>query len=106
VVLVRILREGSDLGGIPVRNFVHEIDTKRHPTQPPGWRWAVHLGDNPEDIGTCLQAGWSQHQSAACWDGDQVAAAVVNAFRLVGNPVVWNGPTVLEYDPTPAEKAA
>lgn len=104
--MVKVLRAGADPGGVPVRNFVHPIDTAKHPTQPPGCRWAVHLGDDPADIGSCLQAGWSSHESAACWDGDQVAAAVVNAFRLLGVAVVWAGPSVLEYDPTPADKAA
>jgi hypothetical protein len=85
---------------------VHPIDLVKHPTWGLGFRWCVSLGDDPLDEAAMLQAGVAESEAAACRDGDMYAAAVVNAFRLVGVPVVWEGPTTLVSDPLPADKVA
>lgn len=82
---------------------VHAIDMVTHPTQPHGWRWAVHIGANWRDMSTCLNAGWQATQ------GD--AAVIGEAAAIVGSKVAmcctgqdWRNPTiVLNYDPTPDE---
>ena len=82
---------------------VHAIDMASHPTQPPGWRWAVHIGANWRDMSTCLNAGWQASQPDATVIGE--AAAIVGskvAMCCIGQD--WRNPTiVLNYDPTPPE---
>jgi hypothetical protein len=79
---------------------VHEINTAEHPDQPPGWRWAVHVGTQWGDMKTCLNAGWEQSRQTAGMAGE--AAAVVGAGIAVlcgERPEVrtWQ----LSYDPQP-----
>ena len=105
MVLVKLLRSVADPGGVPVRNFVHPIDKAKHPLWAGHYRWCVSIGDDPTNVELMLQAGVSNTAAAACKDGDMYAAAVVNAFRVVGVAVEWNGPTLLEIDPTPQEAA-
>lgn len=92
--------------------FVHRVDTDAHPTVPPGWRWAVHLGGNPFDLTRCLQAGWTPDngpdgrcvygQAGAEMDGAQAGMAAVNAvWQVTGVKPTWHT-TLLEYDPIAA----
>lgn len=101
---VKILMPRHDLGGVPVRNFVHLIDNTAHPTWPVGWRWSVSIGDDPRAVPLMLQAGVAATEAQACKAGDDVAAAVVNALDVLGIAVDWPGPTVLDFDPTPPER--
>lgn len=85
----------------PLNVFVHPIDTIKHPDQPPGWRWAIHVGENPSDMSTCLQAGWAHDSGEALLFGHQTAAAVENALKVTGVGVVPYDPQPLLTDPTP-----
>jgi hypothetical protein len=82
--------------------FVHQIDAEAHPSTPQGWRWAVHLGANPRDMRTCLNAGWCPAQQVAAIEGEAVGVAVTKALRFAGHPCDYTTRT-LEYDPTPPE---
>lgn len=84
--------------------FFHEIDTRKHPDHPPGWRWAVHAGEDPTAVETCLQAGWAHDRNEAMFFGHQTAAAVVNGFKFIGIPVAPFDPIPLTSDPTPSRK--
>lgn len=92
--------------------FVHEVDTEAHPTVPPGWRWAVHLGGNPHDLTRCVQAGWVPNdgpdarltygQVGAEMDGSSAGMAAVNAvWAVTGVKPTWRT-TVLDRDPIEA----
>lgn len=85
----------------PLNVFFHPIDTVKHPDNPPGWRWAVHVGDNPADMSTCLQAGWACDRNEAMFFGHQTAAAVQNALSVTGVDVLPYDPIPLLTDPTP-----
>lgn len=84
--------------------FVHQVDTTVHPTIPPGWRWAVHLGGNPHDLRACLNAGWCPNDREAGMEGEAVGVAVVKALRLCGLAVSYAAVQLLERDPIPAGK--
>jgi hypothetical protein len=61
---------------------VHEINTDSHPTIPPGWRWAVHVGDVWSDVGSCLNAGWEPSRQSAEMSGEAAAVCAVKVARL------------------------
>ncbi len=85
--------------------FVHPIDTDVHPTVPPGWRWAVHLGGNPKDATACLNAGWCPTRSEASVEGEMVGVTVAKAVgRVAGQPIYQLVP--LADDPIPHTEAA
>lgn len=82
--------------------FVHPIDTLRHPTSPPGWRWAVHAGGGPPgDLRRCTNAGWCPDEKAALGEGEQNAATAVQAVRVFGVPAALRV-LRLQSDPIPA----
>jgi hypothetical protein len=86
-----------------VQVYVHPIDTARHPSIPPGWRWAVHVGGRPPaDLRCCVNAGWEPDRSNALLAGEQVGVAVTKAFAMCGLHPAY---TVHElgHDPTPAD---
>lgn len=82
--------------------YVHPIDTARHPTVPPGWRWAVHAGGGPPtDMRRCANAGWCPDERLALAEGEQCAAAAVQTLRVFGIPAGLR--TVrMQSDPIPA----
>jgi hypothetical protein len=86
-----------------LRLVVHEVDTAVHTTVPPGWRWAVMVGDGPhDDMSRCANAGWQPNLSGAELEGEMVAVAAVKALRMSGLDVRYEM-TRLDYDPIPAE---
>jgi hypothetical protein len=84
--------------------IVHPINTDRHPSNAPGWRWAVMVGDGPySEISRCANAGRAETQDQAMWSGDTCAATAVRAVRILGLPVGYAGVITLLDDPIPAE---
>ena len=63
---------------------VHEVNTLAHPSIPPGWRWAVHTGDNWSDVSTCLNAGWEPSQNQALLSGEAAAVVGAKIARILG----------------------
>jgi hypothetical protein len=82
--------------------FVHEIDTGAHASVPSGWRWAVHLGSNPSDMRSCLNAGWCPSAGEAGMEGEMVGVAVAKALRLAGVNAQYAAVCRLDSDPCPA----
>lgn len=82
---------------------VHAVDVATHPIQGPGFRWAVHMGNNWRDPSSILNAGQCLSRQDAEIIGE--LAAVVGAkvaFALTGEH--WYQHAVfLDYDPTPPE---
>lgn len=82
---------------------VHEVDTVAHPTVPPGWRWAVMVGDRPPgDLAACANAGWEPDDRSAAVAGETVGAAAAKALRMCGVPADYRGVLLLDHDPIPA----
>ena len=80
--------------------LAHPIDTVTHPSYPPGWRWAVHIGSDFADIGSCLNAGWEPSESQARLAAEQAAVCahkVAALFTLASFETV-----TLSHDPVPA----
>jgi hypothetical protein len=85
---------------VQVTVFVHPIDTEAHTTLP-GWRWAVHLGGNPYELDSCMNAGWTPTENEARMDGETVGVAVLKALRVCGVPARYAGVQRLDRDPIP-----
>lgn len=80
---------------------VHPVDTFAHPSVPPGWRYAVHLGSQWSDLGTCLNAGWAPDKGTAAILGEGAAVVGVRVAQVCGDQA--HARTFeLEYDPIPA----
>lgn len=77
---------------------VHPINTLAHPTVPPGFRWAVHVGESWSDLSTCLQAGWEPDQAGAALAGENAAVVGVKVANLCGQHAELKT-TLLEFDP-------
>lgn len=81
---------------------VHPIDTKAHPTVPPGFRWAVMLGQGPfSDTTRCANAGWCPSEQEALIEGEMVAVTVVQSLRMTGTPAEYRV-VQTPADPIPA----
>jgi len=81
---------------------IHPIDTEKHPTVPPGWRWAVMVGDGPyDDMNRCAEARYNPTEAEADLEGEMVAVAVVKALRIAGLPAGCRTEH-LDHDPIPA----
>jgi hypothetical protein len=81
---------------------VHPIDTAVHPSNPPGWRWAVMVGGAPPaQLDFCAGAGWSADASSASVDGETAGSTATKALRMLGVPVRYAF-LRLGYDPIPA----
>lgn len=81
---------------------VHRIDPDAHPTTPPGWRWAVHVGGRPPaDLNYCAGAGWAPTEQQAWLDGEQAGSTACRAARMLGVPADYRL-LPLDYDPIPA----
>jgi hypothetical protein len=82
---------------------IHPVDTTVHPTVPPGFRWAVMVGDvDPADTANCANAGWCPTAREAEAEGDQNAATAVRAMQLLGINLRYAGVVRLASDPIPA----
>jgi hypothetical protein len=84
-----------------VSAFVHQIDEVCHPTMS-GWRWAVHLGSDPGDLGSCVQAGHALSEAAARYEVQWHVGAVVNTVRLLRGVTPEHRVVRLDADPIPA----
>lgn len=83
--------------------FVHPIDTAAHPSVPPGFRWAVMVGDvEPADMDRSANAGWCPTAQEAAAEGDQNAATAARVLQLLGLDVRYPGVRHLDHDPVPA----
>lgn len=82
---------------------VHPIDTAAHPTVPPGYRWALMVGDGPaEQVERCANGGWAPTLSEARAEGDQNGASATRVLQMVGQPARYGGVQELDHDPIPA----
>jgi hypothetical protein len=87
---------------VVLKCVIHPIDTAAHPTVPPGFRWAVMVGDaDPADTARCANAGWCPGASEAQAEGDQNAATAARAMQLLGIDVRYAGIHRLASDPIP-----
>ena len=87
---------------VVLKCVVHPIDTAAHHSVPPGFRWAVMVGDvDPADTARCANAGWCPTVGEAQAEGDQNAATAVRAAQLLGLDVHYLGVTRLTGDPIP-----
>jgi hypothetical protein len=77
---------------------VHPINTLAHPSVPPGWRWAVHVGDDWADLSTCLNAHWDRDEYSARLMGEAAAICAAKVARLLGSDVTTRS-QVLDGDP-------
>lgn len=81
---------------------VHPVDVAVHPTYPPGWRWAVHVGGRrPDELDWCVQAGHEDTAALAWLAGESHGAAACRALRLLGVPAQYSK-RELTWDPIPA----
>lgn len=81
--------------------FVHPIDTAKHPTIPPGFRWSVVLGDQGP-LGPTMNAGWCPTASEASVEGEMVGVAVAKGLHAFGIQTIYTV-QALDHDPIPAE---
>jgi hypothetical protein len=61
---------------------VHEVNTLAHPSVPPGFRWAVHVGDSWSDLKTCLNAGWEPTHAVAAMAGEAAGVCAAKVAQL------------------------
>jgi hypothetical protein len=82
---------------------VHPIDVEKHPSVPPGWRWAVMAGAGTPatDLALCANAGWEPTEYEAWLTGETVGAAAVKVMRMHGVPAQYSK-LPLASDPIPA----
>lgn len=81
--------------------LAHPIDVTAHPTCPVGWRWAVHIGTDYADIGSCLNAGWEPSEYQARLAAEQ-AAVCAHKVALRFDPSAGFESVVLSHDPVPS----
>lgn len=82
---------------------LHPINVEAHPSVPPGFRWAVMVGDvDPADTARCANAGWCPTAAEAEAEGDQNAATATRTLQLLGIDAGYTGVTRLASDPIPA----
>lgn len=81
--------------------YVHPIDTVLRPDQA-GWRWAVHLDDDPTTLQWCVNAGHGVDRVEASALGDMCAATLARGLSMSGRSVGYAGVVVLDSDPVPA----
>jgi hypothetical protein len=77
---------------------VHQINTLVHPTIPPGFRWAVHVGTAWDDMTSCLNAGWAPNAAEAAITGEGAAVCAVKVARILGHDLTIAS-TMLDHDP-------
>jgi hypothetical protein len=81
--------------------YVHPIDAVLRPDQA-GWRWAVHLDDQPSSLTWCVNAGHAADRREAVALGDMCAATLARGLSMSGRSVGYAGVVVLDSDPVPA----
>ncbi len=82
---------------------VHPINTEAHPTIPPGYRWALMLGDGPPaDLDRCANAHYAPSRQAAELEGDRNGASAIRALQMLGYAARYGGVQHLDHDPIPA----
>jgi hypothetical protein len=82
---------------------VHPIDTAAHPTNPPGYRWALMLGDGPpEQLDRCANAHWAPTRAEAETEGDRNGASAARVLQMLGQSARYGGVQHLDHDPIPA----
>ena len=92
-------RRDADVLVPEVMLVIHPIDTVRHPSVPPGWRWAVHIGGGPpSDVARVANAGWCPDEASARLEGEQNAATATIAAQIFGVPATYRL-LVLAVDP-------
>lgn len=83
--------------------YISPVDVAAHPTYPPGYRWAVHVGGTPPtDLDHCAMAGWEADQGTAGTSGEMVGAAITRALRMLGIATRYSVQT-FGWDPVPAD---
>lgn len=88
---------------VPVTVVCHPIDSDKHPTIPPGWRWCAMLGTEPwDEQRRMLNAGWCPQRNEAMVEGEAVGVAAAKALKMVGNEVDYKV-VELDHDPIPPE---
>jgi hypothetical protein len=80
---------------------VHEVDEVSSPGAGGLWRWAVHVGRDFGDMGSCLNAGAEDERWLAELRGQAVAVAAAKVAQLCGELELTDDPTtvVLDHDP-------
>lgn len=82
---------------------VHPIDTDAHPTNPPGYRWALMVGDGPAgQLERCANAAWAPTRAEAETEGDRNGASATRVLQMLGTPARYGGVQHLDHDPIPA----
>lgn len=80
---------------------VHPINTLAHPSIPPGYRWAVMVGEGAlDDMDRCPNAGWCPTENEAWVEGEMVGVTAVKAMRYLGIPAEY-AKLALAHDPIP-----
>lgn len=83
--------------------FVHAVDNAAHPTIPPGYRWALMVGDGPPGaLELCANAHWAPTQLEAATEGDRNGASATRVLQMLGTSARYRGVIVLDHDPIPA----
>lgn len=81
-----------------IRAVAHPINTLAHPSVPPGFRWAVYVGERWEDMDTCLNAGWEATFDGAAIAAEAAAVCAAKVALLHGTEV--DGRSLrLDHDP-------
>ena len=80
--------------------FVHRVDTEIHSSVPDGFRWAVHVGADPADLASCLNAGWAPDEFEAALTGETAAVVGKRVATLCGIDATTQT-IVLSADPIP-----
>jgi hypothetical protein len=80
---------------------VHVVDEASSPGAGGVWRWAVHVGRDFSDAGSCLNAGAEDERWLAELRGQQVAVAAARVAERCGVLELTDEPTtvVLDHDP-------
>lgn len=83
---------------------VHPIDTAAHPTNPPGYRWALMLGGAAQanQMDRCANAHWAPTRAEAETEGDRNGASATRVLQMLGTEARYGGVEHLQYDPIPA----
>lgn len=90
-------------GMVLLRVLIHPIDTAAHPSVPPGYRWALMVGDvPPADLTRCANAAWCPTRAEAIQEGDRNGASAARVLQILGHDARYAGVIDLDSDPIPA----
>lgn len=83
---------------IQIRALAHPVNTLAHHTIPPGFRWAVYVGENWADMDSCLNAGWEPTLDGAAIAAEAAAVCAAKVALMHGTEV--DGKSIrLDHDP-------